>query len=111
MSVEKSKHEFFEASANSSPDPSVVGATLTGAPSLIVVMSLRLAIPWWVALQQGPPPLHQLIETLMNILAVLQRMISGTFLRESTNGCSGTFLDESTGMVSESFSRDVGDRL
>jgi len=60
MSVEKSKHEFFEASANSSPDPSVVGATLTGAPSLIVVMSLRLAIPWWVALQQGPPPLHQL---------------------------------------------------
>jgi len=23
-------------------------------------MSLPLVIPWWVALQQSPPPLHQL---------------------------------------------------
>ena len=29
------------------------------APPTIVSMSLRLAIPWRVALQQSPPPLHQ----------------------------------------------------
>jgi len=29
-------------------------------PPLIVWMSLRLAIPWRVALQQCPPPLHRL---------------------------------------------------
>jgi hypothetical protein len=29
------------------------------APPLIVWMSFRLAIPWWVALPQGPPPLRQ----------------------------------------------------
>jgi len=28
-------------------------------PSPIVSMSFRLAIPWRVALQQSPPPLHQ----------------------------------------------------
>ena len=28
-------------------------------PSLIVWMSLQLVIPWQVALQQSPPPLHQ----------------------------------------------------
>jgi len=28
-------------------------------PSLIVSMSFQLAIPWRVALQQSPPPLHQ----------------------------------------------------
>ena len=62
----------------------VVGATLVGAPTLIVVMSLRLAIPWWVALQQSPPPLHQLMENLVHVVAVVQRTISGTFLREAT---------------------------
>jgi hypothetical protein len=29
------------------------------ARGLIGSMSFRLAIPWWVALPQGPPPLHQ----------------------------------------------------
>ena len=29
------------------------------APRTIVSMSLRLAIPWRVGLQQSPPPLHQ----------------------------------------------------
>ena len=29
------------------------------APSLIVLMSLRPDIPWRVALQQSPPPLHR----------------------------------------------------
>src|SRR5271170_7945828 len=28
-------------------------------PPTIVLMSLRLVIPWRVALQQSPPPLHQ----------------------------------------------------
>src|SRR5579884_740263 len=28
--------------------------------SVIVLMSLQPAIPWWVALQQSPPPLHRL---------------------------------------------------
>ena len=41
-----------------------VGMQLKGsgpqtAPRTIVSMSLRLAIPWRVALQQSPPPLHQ----------------------------------------------------
>src|SRR5258705_13791182 len=37
----------------------VAGSSPTGAPRLIVPMSLRLAIPWRVALQQRSPPLHQ----------------------------------------------------
>ena len=71
---------------------------MVDAPTLIVVMSLRLAIPWWVALRQSPPPLHQLVKNLMDVVAVCQRTISGTFLREATNGLSGTFLDEATGL-------------
>jgi hypothetical protein len=35
------------------------GSDPTAAPQLIVRMSLRLAIPWRVALQQSSPPLHQ----------------------------------------------------
>jgi len=70
---------------------------LFGAPTLIVVMSLQLAIPWWVALQQSPLPLHQLGANLIERMAVLQRIVSGTFLREATNGLSGTFLREATG--------------
>ena len=37
--------------------PSDGGASLRPTPPLIVWMSLRLAIPWRVALQQSPPPL------------------------------------------------------
>ena len=70
---------------------------MVGAPTLIVVMSLRLAIPWWVALQQSPPPLHQPGENLFQREAVVQRILSGTFLREATNQRSGTFLREATG--------------
>lgn len=29
------------------------------APPLIVWMSFQPEIPWWVALHQSPPPLHQ----------------------------------------------------
>ena len=36
------------------------GSGAGAAPCLIVSMSLRLAIPWPVALQQSRPPLHQL---------------------------------------------------
>src|ERR1700687_131013 len=39
--------------------PSDGGLTLWAKPPLIVWMSFRLAIPWRVALQQCPPPLHQ----------------------------------------------------
>ena len=35
------------------------GAVATTPPWLIVSMSLRLVIPWRVALQQSSPPLHQ----------------------------------------------------
>ena len=36
------------------------GETVPGfAPTLIVLMSLRPAIPWLVALQQSQPPLHR----------------------------------------------------
>ena len=35
------------------------GAGRSRLPGLIVSMSLRPAIPWRVALQQSPPPLHQ----------------------------------------------------
>ncbi len=78
-------------------DLRVVGATSVGAPTLIVGMSLQLAIPWWVALQQSPPPLHQPDENLIEREAVVQRIVSGTFLREATNRLSGTFLREATG--------------
>src|SRR5580658_784725 len=37
----------------------VTGGGLTAAPRLIVPMSLQLAIPRRVALQQSLPPLHQ----------------------------------------------------
>src|SRR5258706_2550233 len=37
----------------------VAGSSPTAAPRLIVPMSLRLAIPRRVALQQSSPPLHQ----------------------------------------------------
>src|ERR1700682_405777 len=37
----------------------VAGSDLSAAPRLIVPMSLRLAIPRRVALQQSSPPLHQ----------------------------------------------------
>src|ERR1700716_1767602 len=37
----------------------VAGSDPTAAPRLIVPMSLRLAIPRRVALQQSSPPLHQ----------------------------------------------------
>ena len=32
---------------------------IASAPALIGLDEFRLAIPWWDALQQGPPPLHQ----------------------------------------------------
>ena len=35
------------------------GAGVASAPALIGLDEFRLAIPWWDALQQGPPPLHQ----------------------------------------------------
>jgi len=35
------------------------GRNPAAAPSLIVLMSFRLVIPWRVALQQSSPPLHQ----------------------------------------------------
>src|SRR6478609_2370408 len=35
-------------------------AVCNSAPSLIVLMSLQPAIPWWVALLHCPPPLHRL---------------------------------------------------
>jgi len=89
-------------------DLRVVGATLFGAPTLIVVMSLQLAIPWWVALQQSPLPLHQLGANLIERMAVLQRIVSGTFLREATNGLSGTFLREATGKHSRAPSTITG---
>jgi hypothetical protein len=66
-------------------------------------MSLQLAIPWWVALQQSPPPLHQLVKNLMNLVAVVQRIFSGTFLGEATNRLSGTFLREAMGLGSAGF--------
>jgi hypothetical protein len=78
-------------------DLRVVGATLAGAPTLIVAMSLQLAIPRWVALQQSPPPLHQPRENLVERTGVVQRIVSGTFLREATNRRSGPFLREATG--------------
>src|ERR1700675_4275345 len=74
----------------------VVGATLVGAPTLIVAMSLPLAIPWWVALQQSPPPLHQPGKNLSDRLADVQRIVLGTFLRDATNRLSGPFLREAT---------------
>src|SRR6476660_5150074 len=36
-------------------------AVAGSAPGPIVLMSLQSAIPWRVALQQSPPPLHRLV--------------------------------------------------
>jgi len=36
-------------------------------PPLIVWMSFQLAIPWRVALQHGPPPLHQPESTMLHV--------------------------------------------
>lgn len=47
------------ASRWSAPEPRSKRAPGGSAASPIVPMSLRLAIPWQVALQQGLPPLHQ----------------------------------------------------
>src|ERR1700692_3792877 len=41
-------------------EETVAGSGPRGAPRLIVPMSLQLAIPRRVALQQSSPPLHQL---------------------------------------------------
>ena len=52
------------------------GADATGAtPARLDSMSLQLAIPWRVALQQSPPPLHQLAATLQQWRSPLQLAI------------------------------------
>ena len=49
-------------------------------PSLIVSMSLRLVIPWRVALQQSPPPLHQPVDIVQQSEgADNPRLICGSF--------------------------------
>ena len=72
------------------------GVTNSATPVLIIPMSLRSAIPQWVALQQSPPPLHRLALNLLQFNAILQ-YTSGTFLDEATNTISGTFFNEATG--------------
>jgi hypothetical protein len=81
-------------------DDKLTGAPLTDAPSLIVLMSFRLAIPQRVALQHCPPPLHQPRKCLTPLSNSMQAskevLVSSTFLREATNALSGTFLYEAT---------------
>ena len=69
----------------------LVGAELTVAtPTPCDSMSLQLVIPWRVALQQSPPPLHQLAATLQQWRGPLQlairRFISTTLTRGLTLG-------------------------
>jgi len=47
-----------------SPITWILGGNVPAAPEPIVLMSLPLAIPWRVALQQSSPPLHQLMATI-----------------------------------------------
>lgn len=70
VAFEGADHGFFNSPAfrkGSSPDQSDVslyytqsGADPGSAPSLIVLMSLQPAIPWWGALLHCPPQLHRL---------------------------------------------------
>jgi len=58
--------------------------TTRPTPHLIIPMSFQLAIPWRVALQHCPPPLHQPESILLQ-----DRPNSGTSFTEGTNewGC------------------------
>ena len=49
------------------------GAVSSSVPAPIVAMSLQLAIPWRVALQQSPPPLHQPTTFLRQPAATVNR--------------------------------------
>ena len=57
-----SRHgEIYRPMRSSVPVP---GRPSSDRPGLIGAMSFRLVIPWWVALPQSPPPLHQLARSL-----------------------------------------------
>ena len=74
----------------------VAGIALAGAEATVATpapfdsMSLQLVIPWRVALQQSPPPLHQLAATLQQWRGVLQlafrRYLKTTLTRGLTLG-------------------------
>jgi hypothetical protein len=61
-------------------------------------MSLQLVIPWWVALQQSPPPLHQLAATLQQWRGALQlafrRYPKTTLTRGLTLGAHPSLREE-----------------
>jgi hypothetical protein len=62
-------------------------------PRLIVPMSSRLVIPWWVALQQSPPPLHQLCSDYRKLLlerTLFQRTVICPYVRCLTQGVQST---------------------
>jgi len=61
----------------------------TTRPSPIVSMSFRLAIPWRVALQQSPPPLHQSLPasaTMERPAMLQQRMVIVPYIRCLSRG-------------------------
>src|SRR6266576_3192035 len=65
----------------------LLGAEATVAtPAPFDSMSLQLVIPWWVALQQSPPPLHQLPTTLRQSRGALQLAIRRSFKTTLTRG-------------------------
>ncbi len=72
-----------------------VGADETVAPPApLDSMSLQLVIPWRVALQQSPPPLHQPVATLQQWRGALQlairRYLNTTLTRGLTLGAHPT---------------------
>src|SRR5688572_8758768 len=53
------RHSLNEFKKASEIYPNDAGADRKASAHLIIWMSFQLTIPWWVALQQSPPPLRQ----------------------------------------------------
>ena len=71
------------------------GETDSGsAPCLIVLMSLRPAIPWQVGLHQSPPPLYQPISMLNPSAETVNHHLAGA--GEFSTGRMGNFQPELT---------------
>ena len=69
------------------------------APCLIVLMSLRPAIPWQVGLHQSPPPLYQPISMLHPPAETVNHHLTGA--GEFSTGKMGNFQPELTDASSQ----------
>ena len=78
-------------------DLTVVGATSVGAPTLIDRDESAVGYSSVGCSPAEPASASPTRENLVERTRVVQRIVSGTFLREATNRRSGPFLREATG--------------